>query len=298
MVILAADDVDKERQTTGMQLVSQGRVLQPLQQSLDEEAGGRDHEAATHSEIDRRRRAGEWGKEYEADGDGKFEVEKVVGSRVRDGNREYKLKWKGYGERDSSWRTAVKVPECWEIIIEYWERRAKAKKINWVQGVDDLDTSGLVASRGKNVSGELGLDGVTEGDPDLEHTTRTSQTAATSTGNGRVSSDTHQDQSIVDRAGRDQAVSDTPLEPRTCDEMPPMGDVSPIRDDDAWRRLMEKAHDHSGPSSVAVYADGGGFDMTPVLTSRQLETMYNMGVESQWPGLEEGRESGESRREY
>ena len=138
MVILAADDIDEERKATGMQLVSQGRVLQPLMQSLEEGADEEDHRAATHAEIDQRRRAGEWGEDHEADGDGKFEVEKTVGSRMKNGHREYKLKWKGCHDRDSSWRTAVKVPECWEIIIEYWERRARTKKINLVQDAMDI----------------------------------------------------------------------------------------------------------------------------------------------------------------
>jgi len=41
--------------------------------------------------------------EVESEEEEDYEVEMIVGVRVFDGNKEYKVRWKGFGYRDDSW---------------------------------------------------------------------------------------------------------------------------------------------------------------------------------------------------
>lgn len=55
-----------------------------------------------------------------------YEVEKVLDSRIRDGEREYFLKWKGYPMSECTWEKESGM-NCDDLVEEYWSRVKKEK---------------------------------------------------------------------------------------------------------------------------------------------------------------------------
>ena len=49
---------------------------------------------------------------------GVFEVEEILSTRMRKGKREYRLKWKGFGNNHNSWQPAQNL-NCPELIEEF-----------------------------------------------------------------------------------------------------------------------------------------------------------------------------------
>ena len=52
--------------------------------------------------------------------DGVFEVEKVIGTRLGEDGREYKIRWKGYGSEDDTWEH-YKNLDCPDALDVYWQ---------------------------------------------------------------------------------------------------------------------------------------------------------------------------------
>ena len=61
-----------------------------------------------------------------------YEIEKIVGKRVRNGRTEYCVKWKGYAMRDATWEPRANLKQdCPSLIKEFDEKvgaRAKTKR--------------------------------------------------------------------------------------------------------------------------------------------------------------------------
>ena len=61
-----------------------------------------------------------------------YEIEKIVGKRVRNGRTEYCVKWKGYAMRDATWEPRANLKQdCPSLIKEFdekWEREQKQKE--------------------------------------------------------------------------------------------------------------------------------------------------------------------------
>ena len=58
----------------------------------------------------------------EEDEDNQYQVEAILDKRRMDGRIEYKVRWKGYGLEDDSWRTEHNL-DCEELVEEYEARR-------------------------------------------------------------------------------------------------------------------------------------------------------------------------------
>ena len=64
----------------------------------------------------------------EREDDEVFEVEKVVGERIKGRKRQYLLKWKGYGHNENTWEDEANC-DCTELIKEFKERKSLIHKV-------------------------------------------------------------------------------------------------------------------------------------------------------------------------
>jgi hypothetical protein len=63
--------------------------------------------------------------EIDSDGEEAWEVEKILGERLRNGQQEFLLRWKGYSEEWDSWQTKDDCGEMSELLTA-WESRSEA----------------------------------------------------------------------------------------------------------------------------------------------------------------------------
>lgn len=71
-------------------------------------------------------------KGTEENGDGDYEVEKILKKRVKNGKVEYYLKWQGFGMEDCTWEPRENLT-C-EDMIDQFEEEEKSGKVKAVTG--------------------------------------------------------------------------------------------------------------------------------------------------------------------
>jgi hypothetical protein len=69
------------------------------------------------------------------DEEDEYQVERIVKHRERNGQLQFRVKWKGYLEEDMTWEPKKHFHKCPEVIEEYWDRvRSQHSIINATEG--------------------------------------------------------------------------------------------------------------------------------------------------------------------
>ncbi|EYC29882.1 hypothetical protein Y032_0005g2315 [Ancylostoma ceylanicum] len=91
---------------------------------------------------------------------GEFIVEKILGKRIRKGEVEYLIQWKGYGPSDNTWEPA-KQCDCADLIEEF-ERSREATSEDMPQKSrkrKNLEEEGTVSPKQNNITEDIFDDG-------------------------------------------------------------------------------------------------------------------------------------------